>query len=80
MNTQINVRFPEKLLASAKDYADRHGFSSLQEFIKEAVRERVDDELTEEEVSLARRLLKAKDDRRFWGTEEELFKKLKRRK
>ena len=33
MNTQINVRLPEKVLVSAKSYTEEHGFNSIQEFI-----------------------------------------------
>ena len=41
MNTQINVRLPEKVLVSAKSYTEEHGFNSIQEFIKEAIREKL---------------------------------------
>ena len=41
MNKQINIRLPEKLLETAQSYADEHGFATIQDFIKEAVREKL---------------------------------------
>ena len=71
---------PEKLLSHAKNYAEEHGFGTVQEFIKEAVREKVfEEELTGNEVALVKRLLEATEKNNLYGTEEELFKKLKRK-
>ena len=44
MNTQINIRLPSKLLASARSYAEEHGFGTVQEFMKETIREKLFDE------------------------------------
>ena len=41
MNTQINLRMPQNMLTVAKEYARSHGFSNIQEFIKETVREKL---------------------------------------
>ena len=41
MNTQISVKLPSKLLTSAKQYADVHGFASLQDLIRELLREKL---------------------------------------
>ena len=80
MNTQINVRFPEKLLVSAKKYSEQHGYSTVQEFIKETVREKLFEEpnLTKKEFFLVKKLLEATEKGDLYGTEEELFKKLRR--
>ena len=41
MNMQVNLRLPEKMLVSARSYAKKHGFGTLQEFIKETLREKL---------------------------------------
>ena len=81
MNMQINVRLPEKVLASAQSYAEEHGFSSIQEFIKEAIREKLfeNPEISRDELALVRKLAEVSEKKNLYGTEEQLFKKLKRR-
>ena len=41
MGIQISLKLPEKMFASAKDYAEYHGFGTVQEFIRELIRERL---------------------------------------
>ena len=81
MNTQINVRLPEKVLTSAQTYAEEHGFNSIQEFIKEAIREKLFEkpEISKEELVLVRKLVEASENKNLYGTEAQLFKKLKQR-
>ncbi len=81
MNTQINVRLPEKVLVSVKSYAEKHGFSNIQEFIKEAIREKLFEkpEISKEELALVGKLVEVSEKKNLYGTEEQLFKKLKRR-
>lgn len=81
MNIQINLRMPEKLLKSARTYSEEHGFSNVQEFIKETLRERLFEEppITKEELFLVNKLTEAAEKEKLYGTEEELFKKLRRK-
>ena len=81
MNTQINVRLPGKVLISAKSYAEEHGFNSIQEFIKEAIREKLFEkpEISKEELALVGKLVEVSEKKNLYGSEEQLFKKLKRR-
>ncbi|MBI2575454.1 hypothetical protein HYV82_06240 [Candidatus Woesearchaeota archaeon] len=81
MNKQINVRLPGTILISAKTYAEEHGFSSIQELIKEAIREKLFEqpEISKEELALVRKLVEASEKKNLYGTEEQLFKKLKTR-
>ncbi|MEK6892313.1 MAG: ribbon-helix-helix domain-containing protein [Nanoarchaeota archaeon] len=81
MNTQINLRLPEKVLVSAKSYVEEHGFNSIQEFIKEAIREKLFErpEISKEELALVGKLVEVSEKKNLYGTEEQLFKKLKRR-
>ena len=80
MNTQINVRLPEKLLLAASSYAEEYGFGNVQELIKESLRERLfeSEKLSKEEFIMVQSLAKVSAERNLYGTEEELFKKLKR--
>ena len=41
MTTQINLRIPEDFFEQAKDYAKSHGFLNVQEFFREAAREKI---------------------------------------
>ncbi|MFT4250780.1 MAG: ribbon-helix-helix domain-containing protein [Candidatus Woesearchaeota archaeon] len=79
MNTQINVRVPDNLLDSAKEYAEKHGYGNVQNFIRETMREKMFDEpsVTAEELKLVKTLIKASREKNLYGTEEELFEKLK---
>ncbi len=81
MNTQINLRVPQKLLSSVRSYSDEHGFSSIQDFITETIREKLFDEpeITKEELKLVKKLVEVSEKKKLYGTEKELFEKLKRR-
>lgn len=41
MNTQINIRVSEDFLDDAKNYAKIHGYLNIQEFIRDAAREKI---------------------------------------
>ncbi len=79
MNTQINLRLPENMLKSANTYAEKNGYGNLQEFIKETIREKLFDEpeLTKEEIELIKKLAEVSNKKNLFGTEKELFSKLK---
>jgi Arc/MetJ-type ribon-helix-helix transcriptional regulator len=78
MSTQINLRLPERLFTSAKEYSESHGYGSIQEFIKDVVREKLfeEPEITEEELKLIKKLIKLSEKEDLYGTEEELFQRL----
>lgn len=75
MNSQVNVRMPEDLLSKSQKMSKKLGFGSVQEFIREIVRERVYEKetLTKREYALVKNILNNTNNR---GTEEELFKVL----
>ncbi|HII14931.1 MAG TPA: hypothetical protein HA362_01340 [Nanoarchaeota archaeon] len=81
MNTQINLRIPESLLLNAKKYAVKHGFGNVQELVKETLREKVfgEPEITPEGLKLIKKLIEVSNKKSLWGTEEELFRKLRER-
>ncbi len=41
MGTQISIKLSEKMFDSAKGYADMYGYDSLQDFIRETIREKL---------------------------------------
>ena len=81
MNTQINLRMPQKLLSSVKSYSNKHGYGSVQDFIKETIREKLFDksEISKEELKLVKKLVEMSEKKKLYGTEKELFDKLRRR-
>ncbi len=79
MNTQINIRFSDDLLSKAQKQAKSSGFGTVQEFIRETVREKLFEEksVSKKELQLINQLIKTIDKRNDYGTEEELFKTLR---
>lgn len=80
MNTQINLRLPENMLVSANNYVKKHGFTTIQEFIKEVLREKLfeQQEITKKELTLIKKLIAVTEKNNLYGTEKELFNKLRR--
>ncbi|MDD3175679.1 MAG: ribbon-helix-helix domain-containing protein [Candidatus Nanoarchaeia archaeon] len=77
MNSQINVRLSEELLIKVQEQTKKFGFSSIQEFIRETIREKVFGEsLSNEELKLVKRLTTLIQKTNAYGTETELFEKL----
>ena len=54
MATQISLRLSEDFFQQAKHYAKIHGFLNIQEFIREAAREKIFDNLEIREEYLER--------------------------
>ena len=81
MNTQINLRMPDELLEQSREYAQKHGFGNVQELIKESLREKLFEKpmITKEELLLVKKLAEVTKKKNLFGTEEELFRKLKRK-
>ena len=81
MNKQVNLRLPEKLLISAKRYSKKNGFTSVQEFIKETIREKLfKPEFTKKEIDLIAKFADVCEEKNLFGTEEDLDKALNRQK
>lgn len=81
MNIQINLRMPQRLLSSVRSYSYEHGFGSVQDFITETIREKLFDEpeISKEELELVKKLVEASEKKKLYGTEKELFDKLRRK-
>jgi predicted DNA binding CopG/RHH family protein len=81
MNAQVNVRMPTNLLSKAESYAEKNGFSNVQDFIREVVREKLFDGpgISAKEFELVKKLADVSVRKGLLGTEEELFRKLRKR-
>lgn len=79
MNAQINLRLSEEMINSVNRQAKIQGFATVQEFIKEVLRERLfdEDELSKEELVLVKKLMQANEEKSLYGSEKELFEKLR---
>ncbi len=77
MNTQINLRLPERMLVSAKRKADREGFGTVQEYIKEVLRSELFETISSREVKLVKSLIALSEKNELYGSEKDLFDKLK---
>jgi len=69
MAVQISLKLSEKMLSSAKKYAERRGFDTLQDLIRELLRER----LFENEAvgGIYTSLASEKTLAKLWNTKEE---------
>ena len=47
MSTQISLKLSDRVFSSAKIYSEIHGFDSLQDFIRELIREKLFEKETE---------------------------------
>jgi len=77
MNTQVNIRLPEKMLVSATKKAEKEGFGTVQEYIKEVLRNDLFTTITAKEIHLVKRVIALSEKKKLYGTEKELFDTLK---
>ena len=62
-NPQINLRLPSKLQLATEQYVDNYGYRNIQEFILEAIRDKIfrdnkyDESFSGKEVDLIEKLL-----------------------
>ena len=82
MGTQISLKLSERIYSSAKAYSEIHGYDSLQDFIRELIRERLFEGETEvfggfssylaSEESLARNWLLPEEDEAWSHLQREI--------
>lgn len=73
MGTQISLKLSDKLFETAKIFAEKKGYESLQDFIRETIREKLFDQKNENigglytskasEESLAKNWMVAEEDK-----------------
>ncbi|MEA1945567.1 MAG: ribbon-helix-helix domain-containing protein [Euryarchaeota archaeon] len=60
---QINIRLPDRLQSAAEQYVDNYGYRNIQEFILEAIRDKIfrdnkyDETFSDKEIGLIEKLL-----------------------
>jgi len=63
INPQINIRLPPKLQSATEQYVDNYGYRNIQEFILEAIRDKIfrdnryDETFSGKEIDLIEKLL-----------------------
>jgi hypothetical protein len=79
MTTQVNLKFQDGFYDLAKSYAESRGYMSVQEFIREAVRDKIFDNL--EIRDEYKRVLESKDANTFSSVEDskKFMNKLRKR-
>lgn len=79
MTTQINIRVSEDFLEEARNYAKHHGYLNVQEFMRDATREKLYKQYEVREEYLSK--LKSKDATTFLSDKEadEFDKELEKR-
>ena len=82
MNTQINLRLMDNMLRVAKNYADRHGYSNLQELVKESLREKLfeEEKLSKKEMLLVKKIVEENKKPGFYAAEKELLDRFSKNK
>lgn len=68
MTTQINIRVSEDFLDDARNYAKSHGYLNIQEFIRDAAREKIYEQYEVRNEYLEK--LNSKDANTFLSDEE----------
>ncbi len=69
------------MLVSAEKYAKNYGFSNVQEFIRETVREKLfKPEFTKKEIDLIAKFADVCEEKNQFVSEEEINQKLRRHK
>jgi len=71
MGTQISLQLSDRVFASARAFADAHGFETLQEFIRELIREKLFERRPEAIGGLSTYLASEEALARDWLTPEE---------
>ncbi len=80
MCTQISIKLSDKMFDTAKGYIDSHGYDSLQDFIRETLREKLFEEedldgkftYLASEKSLARDWLSREEDEAWAHLQKEI--------
>ncbi len=68
MTTQINLKFQDDFFELAKSYADSKGYMSIQELVRDALREKIFDDL--EIRDEYKKVLQSKEANTFLSEEE----------
>jgi Arc/MetJ-type ribon-helix-helix transcriptional regulator len=82
MNTQINLRLTDTMLRVAQSYADKNGYSNVQELVKETLREKLfeEEKLSKKEITLVKRIVAESKKPGFYAAEKDLLNRFSKNK
>jgi Arc/MetJ-type ribon-helix-helix transcriptional regulator len=82
MNTQINLRMTENMLKMATSYADKHGYSNVQELVKETLREKLfeEEKLSKKEIMLVKKIVDESKKPGFYAAEKDILNRFSKNK
>jgi metal-responsive CopG/Arc/MetJ family transcriptional regulator len=82
MNTQINLRLTDTLLKVAQNYADKNGYSNVQELVKETLREKLfeEEKLSKKEIILVKKIVEESKKPGFYAAEKDLLNRFSKNK
>jgi len=81
-NAQINIRLPSKLQSATEQYVDNYGYRNIQEFILEAIRDKLyrdkkyDETFSEKEIDLIDKLLSVSIEKGTIKNQDDITKAL----
>ncbi|NQZ85770.1 MAG: hypothetical protein HRU03_08680 [Nanoarchaeales archaeon] len=78
MTSQVNLRMNDRLLETAKTYAEDYGYDNLQDFIRETIREKVFSEpkFTDKDLQMIADYADRAIEKGDFISEKEAFKQL----
>jgi hypothetical protein len=71
MGTQINLKLSDRVYSEAKKYSKAQGFDTIQEFIRETIREKLFERESETISGFHTYLASEKSLAKLWDTKEE---------
>jgi hypothetical protein len=71
MSIQINLKLSDKMFAAAKVFAESKGFDSLQDFLREIVREKLFEDGNEKKEGILTYLASERSLAKNWLSKEE---------
>jgi Arc/MetJ-type ribon-helix-helix transcriptional regulator len=82
MSNQINLKLSDRMFNSAKKFSEKKGFNSMQDFIREILREKLfergyDNSFNEREIALIDEIIEKSLKRGNLVSEKEFLKALK---
>jgi Arc/MetJ-type ribon-helix-helix transcriptional regulator len=69
----------EHMLGQARVYAQERGYENIQDFIREAIREKIHPDVSAKELALIKKLIRAAEEKSQFSSERELFNRLRKR-
>ncbi len=71
MSNQINLKLSSEVYSQAKKYSKNHGYGTVQEFIREIIREKLFEKENETLNGYHTYLASEKSLKKFWNTKNE---------